>query len=78
VSSFEEVRVQTKLVKGGEIEMVETPRFKSETRKKELERRQGQNEESTPEGNSRCFLIIFTGAKSRAAAAAIQHPAVEQ
>jgi len=40
VSSFDEVRVQKKLVKEGKIEVVENPRFLMDARPKELERRQ--------------------------------------
>jgi len=38
VGSFEEVRVQKKLVKEGKIEVVENLRFMTEARRKELER----------------------------------------
>jgi hypothetical protein len=47
VSSLEEIMAQKKLVKEGKIEVVENPRFMTEARQKELERRQRQ-ESSTP------------------------------
>jgi hypothetical protein len=81
VSSFEEVKVQKKLVKEGKIEVVENPRFMTEARRKELERRaeavrSRRQCEVKEKRNSRCFLIIIRSESH--AAAAIQQPAVEQ
>jgi hypothetical protein len=46
VSSFEEIKVEKKLLKEGKIEVVENPRYTTEARRKELERR--RKEDSTP------------------------------
>jgi hypothetical protein len=82
VSSFEEVKVQKKLVKEGEIDVVENPRFMTEARRKELERRQRQKEESMPvvkEENRKFSLFPHQHHRSKFhPAAAIQQPAVEQ
>ena len=48
VSSFEEIKVQKKLVKEGKIEVVQNPRVMTEARSRELERRQRQKYGSTP------------------------------
>jgi len=67
VSSFDEVRVQKKLVKEGKIEVVENPRFMMDARPKELERRQ-----------RKISLFPHHHHRSESHAAAIQQPAVKQ
>ena len=62
--------------------MAENPRFMMETRRKELERRQWQKEESTPVVKEKMKFSLFphhhrSESRSRATAA-IQQPAVEQ
>jgi hypothetical protein len=80
VSSFEELKVQKQFVKQGKIEMAENPRFMMEARRKELERRQWQKEESTPVVKEKRNFSLFPHhhRSEFRAAAAIQQPAAEQ
>ena len=73
MSSFEEVKVQKKLVKEGRIEVVENLTFMTEARRKELEgERLREESTSTPmpvrrgrRESSRVFLILITAGTSR-------------
>jgi hypothetical protein len=69
-------------VKQGRIEVAKNPRFMMEARRKELERRQWQKDESTPVVKEKMKFSLFphhhrSESESRASAA-IQQPAVEQ
>jgi hypothetical protein len=80
VSSLEEIMAQKKLVKEGKIEVVENPRFMTEARWKELERRQRQ-ESSTPavKEEKKIFSLFPHHHRSESHPdAANQQPVVEQ
>jgi len=77
VSSCEEIEVQKKLVK----ELVDNPKFMTEARREELERRQMQKDESTPVVKEKRNFSLFPHHQYRSephATAAIQQPAVVQ
>ena len=80
VSSFKEVKVQKKFLKEGKIEVVENPRFMTDARRKELERRQRQKEESMPvvkeEKRMFSFFPHYHDRSESQPAITIQQPAV--
>ena len=78
-SSFEDVKIEKKLVKEGKIEVVENPRFMTEARRKELERaRRQKKEEPTPMKEEKKKFSLFPHHRKSESQVAIQQPAVER